>query len=132
MPVVRNDSTGPLQLSGKYANASYLQPGEVRYLTDDEYEKIHWNQRGTGKLVSISPSETTSENLKIKFDYYQPNAAEYEVRYIAYGRPEALSTDQVWTIRRHSYAMFGSTALLTEIQILENVAWSDRAILPWT
>lgn len=131
MPVVRNDSSGPLPISGRGANESTLQPGEVRYLTDKEYEHISWGNRGVGRLVTIAPNENTSETLKIKFDYYQP-ASEYEIRYIGYARQSADDADEYWTIRRHTHDDVGGKQLIVEIQVLENVAWSDRAILPWT
>lgn len=131
MPVVRNDSAEDIQITGRYANASKLVPGEVRYVTDEEYEKINWSKRGPGQLVTVSPSETTGENLKLKLDYYQ-TGSEYEIRYIGYARQSADDTDEVWTVRRHDYEEIGGAWLLTEIQVLENEAWSDRATLPWT
>ncbi len=130
MPVVRNDSNEDIQIPGRYANMSKIAPGEVRYLTDKEYEKVDWLKRGSGQLTTVSPSETTGEDNKLKLDYEQ-FGSEYEVRYMGYARQTAEDDDEVWTVRRHGYSNVGGEWLLTEIQVLQGRAWSDRATLPW-
>jgi hypothetical protein len=129
MPVVRNDGANAFQVSGG-GNVSRIEVGEVRYLTDDEYSKIGWSNRGPGKIVSIAPNENTSETQKIKFDYIQPDV-EWVIGYIGYARQTAADSDPVWTIRKHFYQDIGGYRV-TEIQVLENVAWTDRLTLPWT
>jgi hypothetical protein len=129
--VIRNDSAGPIQVPGR-GNQNVVLPGEVRVLTENEYEKIDFANRGVGRLVAIAPNENTSETLRIKFDYYNPGGATYEVHYIGYARQIAADTDPVWTVRRHSHAAFGSEWLITDIQVMENSAWSNRAGLAWT
>jgi hypothetical protein len=129
--VVRNDSVGPIQVPGR-GNQNVILPGEVRVLTEVEYEKIDFANRGVGRLVAIAPNENTSETLRIKFDYYIPGGSVSEVRYIGYARQVALGSDPVWTVRRHSHGSFGSEWLITEIQVIENVAWDNRGGLAWT
>lgn len=128
--VVRNDAGHALQVKGG-GNVTRIEPGEIRVLSDDEWTAVSWQNRGPGKLVSISPDENSSESLKIKMDYYQPGATN-EIHFIGYAEQAALDTDPVWTIRKHLHGPVGAEYLLIEIQVLTGVAWADRTTLPWT
>lgn len=129
--VVRNDSAGEIQISG-LSNITKIQPGEVRTLTEIEYQQVGWNNRGPGRLVTIAPEENTSETQQLRFDYYDPGDGTFQVKYIGYARPLALTSDLTWTIRRHEHTLFGGNYMLSHIEVLLNVAWDNRASLPWT
>jgi hypothetical protein len=128
--VARNDSAGPIQIKGG-SNTTVMLPGEIKTLTENEWASVSWQNRGPGRLISLSPEENTSEILKTKFEYYQPGPTN-EIRYIGYATQDADDTDPVWTVRRYNHEQVGAEFLLTEVQVFTGVAWSDRATLPWT
>lgn len=128
--VIRNDSGVPFRIPGK-GNQS-LDPGGIKVLSEEEFASIPLANRGPGRIYSVNPNESSSETLKEKLDYYIPaGTTDYSVRWVGYARQTALDTDLVWSVRQFSHAALGQDARVTEIQILENVAWADRATLPW-
>lgn len=91
-----------------------------------------------GQVVS---GETTDEHgrlitreplVRMRFDYYVPaGAPDQELRYQGEAAQGTVDSDADWTIKRYTWAQFGSKWRVTDIQILEG-AWSDRATLNWT
>lgn len=129
--VVRNESAGPIRFPGN-SNRKEIPAGEIRLISDGEWELIPFDNRGPGKLKAVWPNELIGENLKIKIDYYAPGGVDYFVRYKGISTQAADDTDDAWTIQRMSHSSYGGNYKITEVQILENVAWADRASLPWS
>lgn len=129
--VVRNEGNGPVRFAG-HGNEREIPAGAVRVIADEEWAQVGFDKRGSGKLNPVYPNELLGENLKIKLDYYQPGGVDYFVRYKGVAKQTALDTDAVWKVQRMNHTSYGGVYKITEVQILENVAWSGRAGLGWT
>lgn len=90
--------------------------------------------RGPGRINPVWPNRATSDSSKTKLDYYT-FGGDYQIRYLGFADQADADTDKVWYIKRFEHVnLAGSTEPIrvAAIQIFENVAWTDRAILPWT
>jgi hypothetical protein len=130
--VVRNDSAGPMRISG-YGNDKLIASGQILTLTDEEYSRIPFGRRGFGKLLSIAPEEASSETLRNLLDWYIPDVGTtVEIRYQGMAPQGTNEADPVWIIKRFSHALFETDVKISDIQVLTNVAWTDRDSLSWT
>lgn len=129
--VVRNEGVNPVRFPGK-SNLKEIPAGATRVLADEEWALVPYDRRGAGQLKPVWPSEMVGENLKIKLDYYQPGGVDYFVRYKGMAKQSAADSDTTWTVQRMNHTSYGGNYKISEVQILENVAWSSRASLPWT
>lgn len=130
MIVVKNEKADPYIFASPGVKKTFAA-GEIAVLSEEEWNSVPFSQRGPGKLNPLWPNEASSDSSKTKLEYYQVGA-DYEVRYIGLAQQSDSTADEVWIIKRFSHQTLGGENLVTEIQILENVAWDDRATLPWT
>lgn len=130
--VVRNDSATVVRISGA-GNERVIQPNQVITLTEEEFTNVPFDRRGFGKILAISPEEASSETLRNKLDWYiPPVGSTVEIRYQGLAPQGSLESDPVWIIKRFSHDIFFTDVKINDIQVLSNVAWSNRDLLPWT
>ena len=129
--VARNEYNHPVRVPGS-SNRNEIPAGSVIVLSEDEWSKVPFDMRGIGKLRGVYPNELLGENARMKLDYYQPGGSSYYVRFKGVAVQDADDSDTVWTVQRMSHSTFGGEYKITEVQILEGVAWSNRASLPWS
>lgn len=129
MPVVvRNELAEPWVFEGSRGSRQ-IAPGATAVISDDEWATVISAKRGPGGLHAIS--NDPGSQSKTAFDYALVNGS-YEVVYLGGASQSSLGTDQTWTVKFFKYGTFGGSNQITEIQVLDGVAWSDRATLPWT
>lgn len=130
--LVKNERTQPFIL-GQGANKKTLLPDAVALISEDEWSQVTIGLRGPGGINPLWPNRATSDSSKTKLDYYQ-FAGDAQIRYLGFADQSDLDNELVWYIKRFSHVDVGGLdpVRVSEIQILENVAWSDRGTLPWT
>jgi hypothetical protein len=134
--VVRNDGSIDIRLPGG-GNDRVIHVDQVITLTDGEWERVPFSKRGYGKLLCINPDEASSDSMRTQLDWFtEPISGEVKIRYQGIAPQGTTNTDALWIVKRFSYADFGGTVEISDIQILVNVAWgttqADRDSLSWT
>jgi len=129
MPVVvRNELAEPWVFEGSRGSRQ-IAAGATAVISDEEWATVISAKRGPGGLHAIS--NDPGSQTKTAFDYALVNGT-YETVYLGEAAQSAADTDSVWTIKFFQYGSFGGSNQITEIQILDGVAWADRATLPWS
>ena len=120
---VRNEQTDPFVFN-EGGRRKVIQPGAVYVLSDAEWDSVIPSKRGPGAINPLG----TEENTKTNLDWDNtPNLIYYGT-----ASQQAADTDPLWTVKKFNYGSFGGQAKITQIQVLTNVKWSDRATLGWT
>ena len=126
--VVRNETGSPWIFDGS-SGRRQIAAGATEVISDEEWASVISAKRGPGGLHALS--NDPGSQSKTTFDYALVNGA-YETIYLGEADQTAAITDPVWTIKFFQYAAFGGSNQITEIQVLDGVAWSNRASLPWS
>lgn len=130
--VVRNERDKPYRFVDDNRRQRVLDPGQVAVLTETELEQVPLHMRGPGEVNVLFPSEGSGDSNRTKFDYYDPGAGQFEVRYLGIAQQGDAEDEPVWTVKRFGHTQFGAEFLVTDIQILNDVRWDERAALGWT
>lgn len=134
MASVRNERATNF-VFGQGANRKTLLPGQTVTITPDELGQVPIQMRGPGGINVLTDNQASTDSAKIKFDYYAP-FGEPELRYFGQNTQSSLDTDSTWVIRRFEHTQVGSETKISEIQILDQVAWgastAARDGLAWT
>jgi hypothetical protein len=123
--LVRNEFAEPWVFEGS-GGKRQLAPAEVALISDAEWNSIISEKRGSG---GINPLDS-SERVKTEFDYASVNGS-YEVIYIGQASPSTADTDDRWTIKKFSYQSLGGGNKVSAVEVMDSVAWADRATLSW-
>lgn len=131
--VIRNESGSDKYFDiGSSGRKTMLPTGGQVTLTEKELESIPMAMRGPGGLNVLYPDDTTSTSSKINLDYITVFSTT-QILYFGTDRQTALDSDPTWTIKYFQYMQgIDSTVHVAQVQILERVAWTNRASLPWT
>ena len=131
--VVRNESGSDKYFDvGTSKKKTLLAAGAQITLTEKELESIPMTMRGPGGLNVLYPDDTSSTSSKINLDYTTVFSTT-QILYFGTNRQSALNSDSTWTIKYFQYIQGGDgTVKVSQVQILENVIWDNRASLPWT
>lgn len=126
--LVRNELSTPWVFEGSRGSRQ-LAPGEVGWVSDEEWATVISAKRGPGALHPLS--NDPGSRIKTRFDYVIYNGAA-EVLYLGQAAQTAADTDTTWTIKKFTYltASDASTQIDT-VEVLDSVAWANRASLPW-
>ena len=125
---MRNETGSPWIFDGSRGSRQ-IPAGESEVISDEEWATVISAKRGPGGLHALS--NDPGSQSKTAFDYALVNGS-YETIYLGEAAQTALDADPVWTIKFFQYGVFGGSNQITEIQVLDGVAWADRATLPWT
>lgn len=70
-------------------------------------------------------------DYRMALDYYDPGDGALKVRYLGKAPQTAAATDPTWVVQRLTWVVLGNESKVTNIQVLENIAWADRATAGW-
>lgn len=130
--VVKNEGASPFYFGERAGGSTRkkLEPGQIDTISDQEWDSVPVAKRGAGAIKCLWPNDVTSDTLKVKIDHYAFNGT-LEPRYVGSAVQGSATNQPVWTIRRLSHTSLASKNYVTEVQVLEAVAWDDRASLSW-
>lgn len=131
--VVRNETGEPF-FFGERSRKKQLQDGEVDVISPDELETVPFSKRGPGGINILWPDQVTSNTQKTHLEYYVFNSG-HEIRYLGFAMQDAPEGDNVWIVKRFDHVALGGgpkNNRVSKIQVFTDVAWDDRATLPWT
>ena len=130
--LVKNERTDPFIL-GQGAGKKTINPGDVALITEDEWGQVAVGLRGPGRMNPVWPNRATSDSSKTMLDYYS-FGGDSQIRYIGFADQADATSSPVWYIKRFQHVDVGGLdpIRVSEIQILENVAWDNRDSLPWS
>jgi len=131
--VVVNESEHPFYVGSSRASqaARRIDPDEVMVLSDAEWEQVSLRERSEGGLRVIWPIPSLTgqpEPTKQVYAYDDVNGST-EVVYSGTALQSAVATDETWTVKKLTYDADNN---VTEIQVLQDVAWDDREELEWS
>ena len=124
--LVRNETDSDMIIFGRPPR--HISPGSSEYISDLEWSAIISEKRGPGKLNPVSADPSITQ--KINLDYVLVGTI-YETLYAGFANQSVLDTEPYWLIKKFSYVTLGTDNKITQIQVLDGVAWSDRATLTW-
>lgn len=127
--VVRNERNQPYVFSGSRGTRQ-IAPGEIAVISETEWDDVITALRGPGEINPLWPNEVSSDIAAMKFDYYTVGA-DTEVRYIGFAQQGILTSEDRWVIKRFGHETIGDGNYVNDIQVLQGVAWDDRASLDW-
>lgn len=127
--VVRNELSVPWVFEASRGSRQ-LAPGQVAVISDEEWASIITAKRGPGGMHAVS--NDPGSRIKTKFDYADVGGGDFEVVYLGQADQGAQDADHVWSIKKFSYSSISGANQITSVEILDSVAWADRATLPWT
>lgn len=129
--VVRNEMSSPVYFGAGSAK-KILAPSAVTTISEDEWATVATSMRGVGGIRCLWPVESDSIETRTMFDYYNVAGSNF-VRYIGEATQDAATTDPVWMIKQLTHTDLGASDIrVTDIQVLRDVAWVNRASLPWS
>ena len=133
MPVVvRNERPTSFYFTDANKKKTPLDPGVTATLSDEEWGQVPIAIRGAGGINPLSPTDADSSSMKGNFEYYQPFGT-VQLRYYGVNEQTAADSDPTWLIRRFDHVQVTVDDIrVSQIQILDQVAWSNRASLAWT
>lgn len=134
---VRNESSG-MYIVGVGAQKRVISPGQATTLSDWEWEHLADISKGPGLMNPLYPTSGNQSNALTKFDYFQePNGNTFQMRWM--GKTDEIISDSTnaWTIYQYDYVVVNPAAnpidvRISRIQVLDAVAWANRATLGWT
>lgn len=133
--LAKNERANPWRwTTGKRGqNDKFLMPGETAVLSDDEFAEVPIAMRGSGGIKALSPSTIDPDDLnKVRFDYFTVFST-IQIHYLGESLQAVADSDPFWIVKRFDYVDAGGGDIrISEIQVLEGVAWQDRASLAWS
>lgn len=131
--VLKNEGTKDFYFDdGTSRKKTILSPGSIATVSDNEFQSVPISMRGQGAINVLYPDDTTSSSSKINMDW-ETVLSTSQLVYFGVNRQDAADADQTWTIKYFKYVQApDSTIKVSQIQVLEQVAWTDRTILPWS
>lgn len=126
--LVRNELTTPWVFEGSRGSRQ-IAPGEVEWVSDEEWATVISAKRGPGGLHPLS--NDPGSRIMTKFDYVIFNGSA-QVQYLGQATQGALDTDSTWTIKKFTYVTAADASTqISIVEVLESVAWANRTTLPW-
>ena len=134
--LVRNETGSNWYFTGSNKRGQgdkFIAPGATVVLSDLEWQEVAITKRGPGGLNPLEPSLGGAAEVKSELDYGDPGSGTTELIYLGESYQAAATSDDVWTIKKFEYTTITSGDVrITEIQVMTDVAWDDRASLAWT